>query len=335
MNRLHPIYILYDAKKWIPFLLIPVLRALFKPGDAVYILLASIRDTGLALLLIAYSILKWKQARYSLHDGLTLDQGLINRRRLRLMGGRRRLGGGGADPADVAVRSPAGADQHSGAAAPLGCHHLHVRLQRRPPSAGGSPPVDRRIHRASVAGNRHGRLQLQRRPGLPDPGSPRAALGRLGRGAALRPSIQRGGAVLYLGSSPAESMANLFVLGWAFSFLRSLMRYAGFYARQEGEQLHLVSGLVTRRDVLIDTGKITTLELRQTLFMKLFRLRTATITAAGYGREKGARPVIVPGAGCGSSAPRWIPCCRIIPSAAAACDPGAALCPYISFPPSG
>lgn len=75
MNRLHPIYILYDAKKWIPFLLIPVLRALFKPGDAVYILLASIRDTGLALLLIAYSILKWKQARYSLHDGLTLDQG--------------------------------------------------------------------------------------------------------------------------------------------------------------------------------------------------------------------------------------------------------------------
>ena len=26
MNRLHPIYILYDAKKWIPFLLIPVLR---------------------------------------------------------------------------------------------------------------------------------------------------------------------------------------------------------------------------------------------------------------------------------------------------------------------
>ena len=32
MNRLHPIYILYDAKKWIPFLLIPVLRALFKPG---------------------------------------------------------------------------------------------------------------------------------------------------------------------------------------------------------------------------------------------------------------------------------------------------------------
>ena len=68
-------------------------------------------------------------------------------------------------------------------------------------------------------------------------------------------------------------------------YKRQLMRYAGFYARQEGEQLHLVSGLVTRRDVLIDTGKITTLELRQTLFMKLFRLRTATITAAGYGRE--------------------------------------------------
>lgn len=35
-------------------------------------------------------------------------------------------------------------------------------------------------------------------------------------------------------ASLLESMANLFVLGWAFSFLRSLMRYAGFYARQKG-----------------------------------------------------------------------------------------------------
>ena len=41
--RPHPLYIWYDARKWIWLLLIPVLRALFSPRDAVYILLSSIR----------------------------------------------------------------------------------------------------------------------------------------------------------------------------------------------------------------------------------------------------------------------------------------------------
>ena len=62
--RPHPLYIWYDARKWIWLLLIPVLRALFSPRDAVYILLSSIRDVGIALLLIGYSALKWRGARY-------------------------------------------------------------------------------------------------------------------------------------------------------------------------------------------------------------------------------------------------------------------------------
>ena len=45
--RPHPLYIWYDARKWIWLLLIPVLRALFSPRDAVYILLSSIRDVGI------------------------------------------------------------------------------------------------------------------------------------------------------------------------------------------------------------------------------------------------------------------------------------------------
>ena len=34
--RPHPLYIWYDARKWIWLLLIPVLRALFSPRDAVH-----------------------------------------------------------------------------------------------------------------------------------------------------------------------------------------------------------------------------------------------------------------------------------------------------------
>lgn len=66
-------------------LLIPVLRALFSPRDAVYILLSSIRDVGIALLLIGYSALKWRGARYRLHNGITLEQGILFQRGLRVV----------------------------------------------------------------------------------------------------------------------------------------------------------------------------------------------------------------------------------------------------------
>ena len=79
--------------------------------------------------------------------------------------------------------------------------------------------------------------------------------------------------------------------------LRSLLRYGGFHARREGGRLHMTFGVIFRTDTLIDSRRVTALELRQTLFMKLFGLHTAAITAAGYGREKGVRPVIVPAAG--------------------------------------
>ena len=83
--RPHPLYIWYDARKWIWLLLIPVLRALFSPRDAVYILLSSIRDVGIALLLIGYSALKWRGARYRLHNGITLEQGILFQRGLRVV----------------------------------------------------------------------------------------------------------------------------------------------------------------------------------------------------------------------------------------------------------
>ena len=57
-SRQHPLYIFYDSQKWLPLLLIPILRAIFSPRDAVYILLASLRDVGIALALLAYSSAK-------------------------------------------------------------------------------------------------------------------------------------------------------------------------------------------------------------------------------------------------------------------------------------
>ncbi len=96
--------------------------------------------------------------------------------------------------------------------------------------------------------------------------------------------------------SALRLVANLLLIGWGVAVLNTFLRYIGFYAAVQNNQLHLVSGLFTRRDVLIDRDKITALELRQTLLMRLQGLYTAVITAPGYGRDPGARPVLVPAA---------------------------------------
>ena len=82
MFRPHPLYCYYDSKKWILLLLLPVLRVVFSPRDIVSILLASLRDVAAAVLLIGYSVAKWKRARYSLHGGLAMRHGLFYRRAL-------------------------------------------------------------------------------------------------------------------------------------------------------------------------------------------------------------------------------------------------------------
>ncbi len=93
-----------------------------------------------------------------------------------------------------------------------------------------------------------------------------------------------------------RSTGNLLLVGFGVSTARNLLRYAGFRARREERLLHISSGLLTRRDVFIDRGKITALELRQTLTMRWFSLYTAVVTAAGYGRDIGSRPVLIPAA---------------------------------------
>ncbi len=102
---------------------------------------------------------------------------------------------------------------------------------------------------------------------------------------------------VWLGLPPVlRVIANTLVIGWGTAALLSFLRYVGFSAKREEHCLRLVSGLFTRREVLIDCRKITLLELRQTLTMRLFSLHTAVIAAAGYGRDVGTRPVLVPAA---------------------------------------
>lgn len=295
--RPHPLYILYDAKKWLPLLLIPLLRAVFSNGDTVAVLLSSLRDVALALLLLGFYTLKWSKARYRIDAGLTTRQGLVLIRRTHVAAG---------EAASVElVRTPLLAL----------CRGRRVHVN----TAGLRRRADTTLFLSKSAAQQIASLRSRRRgcifrarvwPTVVMAASnSNAALGLLTLAPALRqsgrilgeqlPDRVYGlvGRVVSLGLPPLlESLANILVLGWCFSFLRGLLRYGGFYAHREGEQLHLIAGLLTRRDVLIDVRRITLLEFRQTLLMQLTGLHTAVITAAGYGREKGARPVVVPAA---------------------------------------
>lgn len=294
MHRPHALYLYYHTKKWLILLLLPVLRALFSKQDATAVILSSLRDVSLAAILISYSVMKWRNAGYSLTGGLTLEQGLVYRRRLRVMAG---------DATSIEVeRSP--------------LMWLTGGRRVRINTAGLRRRADATLYLPGEAAKIAGCADTDRRVGarvfpvlVLSASSSNAAVGLL----TLAPALRQAGQILgrevsgevygllnrfvSLGLPPLfDAAAHVLVLGWGFAFLRTFARTAGFTTRRSGTQLHLLSGLVTRRDVYVDSHRITSLELRQTLFMRLFRLHSATITAAGYGRERGARPIIIPAA---------------------------------------
>ncbi len=295
--RPHPLYIWYDARKWIWLLVIPVLRAVFSPRDAVFILLSSIRDLGIALLLIGYSTVKWRGARYRLHNGITLEQGLLFHRKLRVVA---------EDAASIEMeRSP-----FMWAAGGRRVRVNTAGLRRRADATLYLPAREARRLLGSAEKRAAACYKARIWPitVLAASGS-NAAVGLLSLAPAARQISYLLGQqvpdkmyslvdkVLSLGLPPLlNSIANLLVLSWGAAFVGSWLRNVGFTASRAGDQLYLSSGLLTRRHTVIDSRKVTALELRQTLFMRIFRLYTATITAAGYGREKGARPVVVPAA---------------------------------------
>lgn len=298
MQRPHPLYLYYDTKKWLLLLLLPIIRALFFNRDAVSVILSSLRDTTLAAILVTYSVIKWRRARYALRGGLTYEHGLILRRWIRVMA---------EDAASIEVeRSPL-----MWLARGRRIRINTAGLRRRADATIYLPELEAEIMVSMRNRNRERHVASRVFPVLIlSASSSNAALGLL----TLAPALRQAGQILgrevsgevyglvnrlvSLGLPPLfGTAANIFVLGWCFAFARTFARTVGFTSERSGNQLYLLSGLLTRRSVFIDRSRITALELRQTLFMRIFGLHTVTITAAGYGRERGARPVIIPAAG--------------------------------------
>ncbi len=294
--RPHPLYMFYDIKRWLWLLLIPLFRAVWMPvGSLSDILIAWLRDALIGVILLMYAVIKWRRTTYQIDRHLQIRKGILVRRHHILWSGSTAL---------VAIETT-----------PLmrlfGCRRIQIST------------VSKRRHAdATLYVSHRDALPLSKQEigaeGYHATTFPVLIMALSGSNAAigaitLVPFIRRTATVLGERFSQdiyslterfisfdlppiLESVANLLLLGWCFSVISSLLRIYGFRVHRHGSRLHILSGAFTTRNLQMDTGCISSLLLRQTLFTRLLGLYTATIACAGYGREAGVRPVLIPAA---------------------------------------
>lgn len=297
-QRPYGAYVLYDVRRWWPVLLWPLLHALVPTGEPKTLL----REVLLGAALIGYSVEKWRGSRYRVGRSkngfysIGVRQGIFVRHSLHidadhaasveiertlllaLCGGRRvRVNTAG-------LRRRADAVLYLSAEQVQSLFALHDRSRRRFRTRLWPVIITAITGSNAAVGLLTVVPVLRQISNLLGEQFPTDTIGVFQK--------------LVITEIPAalRTVANLLLIGWGVAVISNVLRYVGFYATLQESQLHLVSGLFTRRDVLINPEKITALELRQTLFMRALGLHTAVITAAGYGRDIGARPVLIPAA---------------------------------------
>lgn len=287
--RPHPLSIFYDVKRWIPLLLIPLIRLFTATASP-----AVWREVTVVAGVIGWAAIKWANTTYQTEHVLRMNDGVIVRRSRTLAPDSTAL---------VAVET-----------SPLmrlcGCRKVQISTADR----------RRRTDATLYLAKRHTTPLIQHEIGAEGYHArtiPILIMALSGSNAAvgvltLVPFIRRAAAVLgesftrdwyamprliVTGLPPLlEGAANLLLLGWGVAVIRGLLRTLGFRVHRQHGRLHILSGVFTKRSLYIDSKCISSLLLRQTLFTRMLGVYTATIACAGYGRETGVRPVLIPAA---------------------------------------
>ncbi len=89
-------------------------------------------------------------------------------------------------------------------------------------------------------------------------------------------------------------LAYTVLLGFALSFIRGALRHYGFNAIRTKNLLYISNGLFTKRQYSVSISKVNLIEIRQNLVTKLLKLYSVFIYCAGYGKQRGQMPVIIP-----------------------------------------
>lgn len=289
----HPLSILYRMRRGIPLFLLPLWRLLRTSNTDSRLLTVSLWEIALALLLLLFAVAQYRCHTVSYHRKWLCSQHGVWLRRCRYTPRR-------AVATVQTTRTPlmmlCGAIRlHIGTAAPF----------HQPPLLLRSRTFPKRPRRAAS----HTSL-------LPRP-IPLLVLAFSGSNAAmglltLVPLFRWLAELPYAQQIPEQALsaldrflsedvppllralAGVFLLGWVAAFLHSIWRYAGFSVQRQANTLRVKTGLITRYAVSIHTEHITSVGLRQTLLTALFGLYTVSVCAAGYGRERDVRPVLLP-----------------------------------------
>lgn len=290
--RPHPLFIYYRTRRWLWILLIPLFRIAWMPGSWSEILAASVRDLLPVVGFLLYTVAKWHRTHYQIGARLAIRQTFPIRQET--------------------VLSPAHTALIAAEATPLmrlfRCHRVQVSTVGRRRGADAVLYLSGRyVHRSDIgAEGYHANLLLIAAMAL---SGSNAAIGAI----TLVPLIRKAASILgdrfpadlysvtarfvSLGLPPIlEGAANLLFFGWCFSVISSIWRSYSFRVYRHGPHLQILSGAFTHRRLQLNSAHVAALLLRQTLFSKLPGLYTVTVTCAGYGREVGVRPVLIPAA---------------------------------------
>jgi uncharacterized membrane protein YdbT with pleckstrin-like domain len=120
--------------------------------------------------------------------------------------------------------------------------------------------------------------------------------------------LQQLAALLAFGLPPAAAAVGyLLIGGWALALMLGFLKFWGFRAARQDEQLTIATGLLSREHMRISAGSVSYVDIRRNLACVLLHLNTVLVLAPGLG---GKPAVVVPAAGK-DEAENWI--ARLLP----------------------
>jgi len=293
--RPHPLFIFYDVRRWILLTFVPIIRFIVTDMPLNEWIRSVARDVSIAAALVAWASVRWATTSYHMGATLQIHRGVWIRRKRTLSPGSTALIATEMTPLMRIFR----------------CRKIQISTADRRRTSDATLYVPKQIA-ASLIRDEIGTEGYHAKT------LPVAVMALSGSNAAvgvltLVPFIRRAATVL--GDTFAvpwyelptqwawtelpmmlKTTANILLVGWGVAVTGTLLRTMGFRVHRYDGRLHIISGLFTKRSLQMDSGCISSLLLRQTLFTRLLGVYTATITCAGYGRETGVRPVLIPAA---------------------------------------
>lgn len=103
--------------------------------------------------------------------------------------------------------------------------------------------------------------------------------------------------VIYFGVPPVLNLLTwVIVVGYVFGFITNFLNNKDFIIKKGTNTLYINSGFTTLSDYSVTLSEIYAIDIRQNLLSKIFKLYTVQIQTAGYGSKGTKMPILIPAA---------------------------------------